>query len=459
MAEARGRECEVAVVIVPLPAQGHLNQLLHLSCLISSYNITVSFLASPLHTRQAKARINGVHPHLLAKIHFHQIPLPDFPSPPPDRTSPTKFPSHLCPSFLATTAMRQPFADHVRHISTRYRRVVVVHDSMMSFVVQDVPSIPNAETYALNCISAFSLSYFAWKPTDSPPPPAAADLFAELPSFEGSVTDEIQQFTHLQYKALNHRSGDLYNTCRLIESPFLETLQIDAGNRKSWAIGPILPPNPSSKRHHKSLQWLDKHEPDSVLYISFGTTTTMCDEEIAELAKGLEQSKVKFLWVLREADKGNIFSGEPRRAVLPEGFEQRVEGVGLVVRDWAPQPEILAHPATGGFVSHCGWNSCIESIMMGVAMAAWPMHSDQPANAALVTRVLKTGLLVRPWSGDKEVVKASSIESVVRRLMASEEGDGLRSRAKEVGAAVQRAVQPGGASRLELDSFIAHITR
>uniref|UniRef100_M1CUP6 Zeatin O-xylosyltransferase n=1 Tax=Solanum tuberosum TaxID=4113 RepID=M1CUP6_SOLTU len=85
-----------------------------------------------------------------------------------------------------------------------------------------------------------------------------------------------------------------------------------------------------------------------------------------ELAMGLERSKQKFVWVLRDGDRGNIFSEEARRFELPDGFEERVEGVGLVVREWAPQLEILAHSSTGGFMSHCGWNSCIECITAGV---------------------------------------------------------------------------------------------
>ncbi|CAN4106911.1 unnamed protein product [Withania somnifera] len=87
---------------------------------------------------------------------------------------------------------------------------------------------------------------------------------------------------------------------------------------------------------------------------------------------GLEQCKQRFIWVLRDDDRGDIFTGETRILELPEGFEERVKGVGLVVREWEPQPEILAHSSTGGFMSHCGWNFCIECITMGVPIAAWP---------------------------------------------------------------------------------------
>ncbi|KAJ8564812.1 hypothetical protein K7X08_001272 [Anisodus acutangulus] len=265
----------------------------------------------------------------------------------------------------------------------------------------------------------------------------------------------------LQYRDI--RAGDLYNSKKVLEGTSLDLMAEYAStqNKKQWAIGPILPTkldNVSNKRN-KCLDWLDNQPPRSVLYVSFGSSTTFSDKEIMELAMGLERSKQKFVWVLRDADRGDIFTGEARRFELPEGFEERVKRIGLVVREWAPKLEILAHSSTGGFISHCGWNSCTESITMGVPIAAWPMHSEQPINAFFVTEMLKIGLIVREWEKREELVNASTIENFVRKLMVSEEGDEIRKRAEELGAAVRQSTEKGGASQLELDSFIAHITR
>ncbi|KAL2480680.1 UDP-glycosyltransferase 74D1 [Abeliophyllum distichum] len=136
-----------------------------------------------------------------------------------------------------------------------------------------------------------------------------------------------------------------------------------------------------------------------------------------------------------------------------------MEGVGIVVRNWAPQLEILAHKSTGGFKSHCGWNSCLESITMGVPIAAWPMHSDQPLNAIFITEILKVGMFVREWIKKEEAMKASTIKNVVERLIASEEGDKIRKRAEEPSTKVQQSMEEGNNSSKEWDSFIAHITR
>ncbi|KAL3819784.1 hypothetical protein ACJIZ3_005689 [Penstemon smallii] len=449
----------VVVIIVPLPAQGHLNQLMQLSCLITSYNIPVYYVGSAIHNRQAKVRINGLSPHDIAKIHFHDLPTPSFASPPPNPNSSNKFPSQLQPAFDATLSLRQPIATYLRDMSSKANRVVVIHDLLMAVVVQDVASIPNAESYVFNCISAFCQFSLNWENKGIPFP---IEIPKELPSIEESTSEEIRNFLALQMEPLKYRAGDIYNTCRLTEAPYLDLLasEDETGNMKSWAIGPILPTKFSSaNKSSKCLEWLDKQETKSVIYVSFGTTTSLSDEQIEELALGLEQSKQRFLWVLRDADKGNVFDGEVRRAKLPEGYEERVKGVGTVVRDWAPQPEILAHPSTGGFMSHCGWNSCIESIKMGVPIAAWPMHSDQPRNTVLITDILKIGLVVREWTRREELVKASTIENVVKRLMASEEGNEIRKRAEELGATVRQATEEGGMSRVEFDSFIVHITR
>ncbi|XP_055802711.1 zeatin O-xylosyltransferase-like [Solanum dulcamara] len=454
---------EIAIVMVPFPAQGHLNQLLQLSCLISSsYDLHVYYVGSVTHNRQARVRANALNPSDIAKIHFHDIPTPEFASPPPDYNALSKFPSQLQPSWDASMLLRESIASFLRDISSKSRRVVVVHDSLMSYNVQDVSSLHNGESYVFNCISVFTL-YCLMSLSMGMSVQLEEELVKKLPSMEGTLTDKIKNLGASQSPYIDIRSGDIHNTSKIIEDEFLDLFAQVASKKekKQWAIGPVLPTKLDglSNKENICLEWLNKQPSRSVLYVSFGTTTSFSNREIKELAMGLEQSKQRFLWVLRDADRGDIFTGEARRLELPEGFEERVKGVGLVVREWAPQPEILAHSSMGGFMSHCGWNSCIESITMGVPIAAWPMHSDQPKNGFLVTEMLKIGLIVREWEKREELVSASTIENVVRKLMASEEGDAIRKRAEELGEAVRQSTEKGGASRMELDSFIAHITR
>ncbi|KAG6603199.1 Zeatin O-glucosyltransferase, partial [Cucurbita argyrosperma subsp. sororia] len=420
-------DAPVVAVMVPLAAQGHLNQLLHLSRLISARNIPVHYVGATVHNRQAKARIHGWDPLELANLHFHDFDIPPIPSPPPDPMAETKFPTHLIPSFqTATVHLRGPLTNLLRSLSSHARRIVVIHDSLMAFTVEDIDSIPNAESYNFHSVSAFTLAVYEveTKQTNGNKNSIIKDL--NVPSFDGCFTPEFWEFMELQYGVPIKYCGNLYNTCKAIEEPYLEILQSINHETRHWAIGPFNPVELGSPRHtHPCLEWLDQHETDSVV----------------------------------DADKGDVFDGEVRRSELLEGFERRVSGRGLVVRDWAPQLEILSHPSIGGFVSHCGWNSCMESITMGVPIAAWPMHSDQPRNAVLMTELLRVGLLIRDWANRNEIVMATTIENAVRKLMASEEGREMRKVADELATAVRRSVADGGVSRVEFDSFISHITR
>ncbi|CAL5423258.1 unnamed protein product [Camellia sinensis] len=455
---------QIVVVVVPFPAQGHLNQLLQLSRLISAYHIPVHYVASATHNRQAKLRVHGWDPISAANIHFHDFPTPFFPSPPPNPNASIKFPSHLQPSFQASLCLRDPFNTLLDVLSPTYRRIIVIHDSLMSSIVQDIPSTPNTESYIFHSVSAFTTFLYFWE-TMERPFAIESEILKDLPSLEGCFTSEFLKFIRNQHDHIKFNSGHLYNTSKVIEGPYINLLakkQITK-NKKHWAIGPFNPVtinnNYNFLRRHTCLDWLDKQAPNSVIYVAFGSTTSLSDEQIKELAIGLERSNKKFIWVLRDADKGDVFDGEEkeeeRRVELPKGFGER----GMVVRDWAPQLEILGHSSTGGFVSHCGWNSCMESLSMGVPIVAWPMHSDQPRNTVLVTKMLRVGLVMRDWGRRHEVVEAAAVEEVVRRLMGSEEGDEIRRRAAELGGAMRRSVAEGGVSRRELDAFIAHISR
>ncbi|KAI3472213.1 hypothetical protein Pfo_029701 [Paulownia fortunei] len=452
---------QVAVVTVPLPAQGHLNQLLHLCRLISAYNIPVYYVGTTTHIRQAKLRVHGWDPSAIANMHFHEFPATPFDNPQPDPYASNKFPSQIVPSLTASTHLRELVYPFVDGLSSIFRRVIVIYDSLMSYVVQDIDSIPNADYYCFRSISAVAVC--SWEAAVWPDLTTEAEILKEIPSLGGYYPQEFSKFLNLQSGTRKIFTGEIYNS--LIEGLYVDLLAKGktSGTEKNWAIGPFNPVLIPEKKHSecrdKCLEWLDKQGPNSVIFVSFGTTSSLSNEQIAELALGLERSEQKFIWVLRDADKGDVFEGDVRIAPLPERYEERVEGRGLIVRDWAPQLEILGHPSTGGFISHCGWNSCIESISMGVPIAAWPMHSDQPRNAVLMTKVLKIGVEMKDWARRDDVISSDTVEKAVRRLMASREGDEMRKRAAELGDAVKQSVMKGGATRKEMDSFIAHLNR
>ncbi|XP_077249198.1 zeatin O-glucosyltransferase-like [Tasmannia lanceolata] len=471
-------EAPVVVVIVPLPAQGHLNQLLHFSCHISARGVPVHFVGSATHNTQAKIRVQGWDPLTISNIHFHDLPLPPFPAPPPDPNAHNKFPAHLQPAFEAASLhFRQPLAALLRTLCSTTRRVAVIHDSLMSFAAQESAALPNAEAYVYPGISAFSnifikLEFFKKFAGQN----VNISQISHLPALsdERCFTNQFWELVRSQVEMMDSDVCEIYNTCRAVEGEFLDLLNqppfLRDGRMRPLAVGPLHPiilpgqDGSTSGPRHECLEWLDKQPFKSVLYVSFGSNSSLSEKEILELALGLKHSKQRFVWVLREADRGDIFAEDKsekksEKYQLPESYEEGLERVGMVVRDWAPQLDILAHRSTGGFLSHCGWNSCIESMSMGVPIAAWPMHSDQPWNAMLVTEVLKIGVPVMDWARREEMVLSAAVEAAVRRLMVTEEGKDMRSRAEEMGEAIRKAWLEDGSSRTELDYFIAHISR
>ncbi|PWA61676.1 UDP-glucuronosyl/UDP-glucosyltransferase [Artemisia annua] len=450
----------VVVVMVPFVAHGHLNQLIHLSNLVSAHNIPVHFICTAAILHQARTRVHSLATN---QINFYEFSTPPFRSPPPDPS--IAFPSHLQSSFDSTLHLRQPVAELVISLSKKAARVVVIHDTLMSYVVQDVVVIGNVETFNFRPLSAF---YYFWDFWEKLGRPFEVDetVYKKLPSQDGIATPEFKAFVRLQFPHMNNVVGDLLDSSRVIEGEYIEYLEKEeiSGKKKIWAIGPFNPVQNESdvtvlENRHRCLQWLDKQSADSVIYVSFGTTTTFSKYQIRELAIGLEKSEKRFIWVVRAADVGDVVRFEDGSVELPDGFEEKVKGRGLVERGWAPQLEILGHFATGGFMTHCGWNSCMESISMGVPMATWPMHSDQPRNAVLITEVLGIGVAVKHWEHRDELVRDVVVKEAVEKLMGSKEGEEVRKSAAKLGDNIKKSMMEGGESRLEMDSFISYINR
>ncbi|XP_047962908.1 zeatin O-glucosyltransferase-like [Salvia hispanica] len=448
---------QAAVLMVPLPCQSHLNQLLQLSGVISSRGIPVHFVGTTTHNRQVRLRSHGLQ---LDAIHFHDLPTPPIDAPAPDPHAADKVPMHLAPATLAYAGLREQIGLLAQKLSQTTTRLVVVYDRMGAEAVRDAVAVPSAESYSFNCLSAFNLFLILWEVMGKPFQLRDA-MLEKLPSVREFIPEGALYFSASEN--ILERAGDIHNTVRLIDEAYIGLMGREeiSGGKKQWAIRSRGFFSETESSDEYCLKWLDRQPPKSVIYVSFGTTTSFRDEEYAEIAMGLEESGQRFVWVVREADRADIFAGgaDGRRIKLLEGFEERVKGRGIVVRGWAPQMGILGHPSTGGFMSHCGWNSCLESLTVGVPMAAWPMHSDQPINAIFVTEVLGVGVEVREWGRRLEVVEAEAVKDAVVRLMASEEGEGIRRRAAEVGAAVRKSMEEGGESCMEIERFIAHITR
>ncbi|KAI3952566.1 hypothetical protein MKW92_009873 [Papaver armeniacum] len=481
----------VVVVMFPFPTQGHFGAVVHLSRLLSARGIPVHFISTAVNIQQIAQRVQGGNLSTTNPIKFHDLGIHSFPSPPPDPNASNKLPVQLAPTFEGVVNFHQPLSKLLSSLSATAQRVVLVHDCFMAFAVEKASSsanIHNLEVYCFSPFTIFTALYTRWEIFGRPNWPSFEYLkeYSHQLTLDGCLLDGFfEQFMLPQMKLASQiSSGYIYNSCRPLEGKFIDILlsvpPFQGGNTTLWCLGPLvgrlLPDNSvggssqkssasSLKPRHKCLEWLDTQPQNSVLYVAFGTATTLSEEEIDQLAKGLECSQHRFIWVFREADRNDVVdaNNEVRRIGLPIDFEKRITegGMGMIVRDWAPQVEILAHPSTGGFLSHSGWNSVVESLGMGVPMAVWPMHSDHPWNAVLVTEVLKVGVFVQEWVNRNDIVSATVIENVVRKLMDSDDGKDMKRRAEELSLALRKSVLPeeGMSSTEELDLFIKHISR
>ncbi|KAA8545845.1 hypothetical protein F0562_020704 [Nyssa sinensis] len=237
--------------------------------------------------------------------------------------------------------------------------------------------------------------------------------------------------------------------------------------RKAWHIGPVSLCNKevedkaqrgkeTSIDEHQCLKWLDSKEPNSVLYVCFGSIANLTAAQLYEMAVGLEASGQQFIWVVRKGE-----NEEENENWLPEGYEERMKGKGLIIRGWAPQVLILDHEAVGGFVTHCGWNSTLEGVSAGVVMVTWPVFAEQFYNEKLVTEILRIGIGVGAQENTTRVasgIKREAIEKAVKRIMVGEEAEEMRSRARAFKDAAKKAVEEGGSSYSDLNALIEELS-
>ncbi|KAG5412819.1 hypothetical protein IGI04_000386 [Brassica rapa subsp. trilocularis] len=256
-------------------------------------------------------------------------------------------------------------------------------------------------------------------------------------------------------------SGVVVNSFYELEPEYADFYK-GSGVTRAWHIGPLSVQNrgfeEKAKRGKKAsidevecLKWLNSKKQDSVVYVSFGSVAYIKNEQLIEVAAGLEACGASFIWVVRK--RGESTGGEEW---LPEGFEERVKGRGLIIRGWAPQVMILDHQATGVFVTHCGWNSVLEGVAAGLPMVTWPVGAEQFYNEILVTQVLRTGVSVgtKKHASMGDFIGRESVEKAVREVLVGEEAEERRGRAKKLAEMAKAAVEEGGSSYNDLSNFI-----
>ncbi|KAF3952328.1 hypothetical protein CMV_022101 [Castanea mollissima] len=246
-------------------------------------------------------------------------------------------------------------------------------------------------------------------------------------------------------------SGIILNSFEELELSELDTL------RQEFPI-PIFPIGPFHKyfltsssssllaQDQSSIAWLDKQASKSVIYASFGSLAALSEAQFLEIAWGLANSNQPFLWVVRPG----LVRGSEWLESLPSGFLETLNGRAHIIK-WAPQLEVLAHPAVGAFWTHNGWNSTLESICEGVPMICMPCFTEQKVNAKYVSQVWKVGLQLENGLDRLE------IERYIKRLMVEKEGEEIRDRISKLKEKAKFSLQQGGCSLQNVDSLIIEL--
>ncbi|KAI3935140.1 hypothetical protein MKX01_031407 [Papaver californicum] len=402
--------------------------------------------------------------HIIPLVNLAHLTFPKFTHPdiPQGIESADKLPSlSLFFAFASQTKLLQP----------EFERVLESLHPDVSCIISDVffPwSLESASKlkilrYELNAGSNFTVTIYDILANQDFPVDSDDELFSLAPNFPniqltkndlepeitgpqpGEVTD---LFTEI-FNATSNGDGIIANSFYELESEFEDYLNRENSSPpKVWSVGPLcLAAQPKVVNS-------DVRSGKSVLYVAFGSLAEITIEQFRELAIGLENSGEHFLWVLRlPSGVEDEFMSE---------FEERVKGRGLLVKNqWVDQLEILRHDSVNGFMSHCGWNSVLESISESVALLGFPITADdQYYNARMVEDYYGIGVKVVTTNGSvRGLFSSECIANKVKELMdtESEKGKEIRKSVKKLSEKARNAMEEGGSSWLALDMFIDQI--
>ncbi|PIN07990.1 UDP-glucuronosyl and UDP-glucosyl transferase [Handroanthus impetiginosus] len=353
----------------------------------------------------------------------------------------------------------------------------VIHNPFIPWVsdVAESLGIPNAMLWVQSC-SSFSCYYHYYHNLVPFPSEKEPEIDVQLPHMPLLKYDEIPSFLHpstpytflqrailAQYKNLSKPFCILMDTFEELEHEIVEYMS--KITRPIKTIGPLFRPLKSTTNNSNSntiradlytadrcIDWLDTKLPRTVVYISFGSIVHLKQEQIDEIAYGLLSSEVSFLWVLRPPPKELSVEAH----VLPEGFLEEVGDRGKLVQ-WSPQEEVLAHPSTACFMTHCGWNSMMEALTSGVPVLAFPYWGDQVTNAKFLVDVVKVGIRLGRGEAEGRIVPRDEVERCFRAATGGAEAEELRKNAVKWRQAAEEAVAEGGSSYKNMKDFVDHI--
>ncbi|KAL4588625.1 hypothetical protein LXL04_001517 [Taraxacum kok-saghyz] len=330
-------------------------------------------------------------------------------------------------------------------------------------------NIPSAMLWVQSC-ACFSSYYHYQNSLASFPSEEQPDIDVQLPEMPLLKSDEVPSFLHpstpypFLKRAILGQFKNLSKTfCVLMET--FEELEGDLINYMSQicrirSVGPLFN-NPlletSSNisgdliKADDCLEWLDSKPPSSVVYISFGSVVSLSQEQVTEMAYGVLNSGVSFLWVMRT---GATSTGES--GVLPDGLLEEAGERGMVVQ-WSPQAQVLNHPSVSCFVTHCGWNSTMEALSSGVPVVAFPHWGDQVTDAKYLVDEWKVGIRMCRGEAENRVIGREEVEECLKEATSGEKASEMKKNALKWKKSAAEAVAEGGTSDRNIQDFVDEV--
>ncbi|GLT93789.1 hypothetical protein SLE2022_115630 [Rubroshorea leprosula] len=465
-------------VCIPYPAQGHINPMLKLAKLLHHRGFHITFVNTEFnHKRLLKSRgsdsLNG-----LPSFRFDTIPDG---LPPTDVDATQDIPS-LCESTRRTCLA--PFKELLRKLndpsSDNPPVSCIVSDGVMSFTLDAAQELGLPEVLFWTTSACGFLGYLHFRhliergytPLEDESyltngyldtvidwiPGMKGIRLKDLPSFLRTTDPNFFMLDFIlgETERAKRASAVVLNTFDALENGALSALS--SMLPPVFSVGPL--PLLLNQVHDNDLEqigsnlwreepeclrWLDSKEPNSVVYVNFGSITVMTSNQLIEFAWGLANSNQTFLWIIRP----DMVVGDA--AILPPEFVTKTKNRGLLAT-WCPQEQVLSHPAIGGFLTHSGWNSTLESISAGVPMICWPFFAEQQTNCRFCCTEWEIGMEIN------SDVKRDEVERLVRELMEEEKGREMKRKALEwKRMAEAAAASPSGSSAMNLDKVIKEV--
>ncbi|XP_021814937.1 UDP-glycosyltransferase 76B1-like [Prunus avium] len=442
------------LILFPMPLQGHLNPMLELANLLHHKGFSITII----HTQ-----FNSLNPSTYPHFTFHSIPV---------ALSQAEASTSDILAFISLLNVKcsEPFRECLaRLLSDNQEPVACLISDLLFHFTQPVAESLKLPRILLRTSAAFSFVAYAAFPLllekgylpiqDSQLEEPVIELpplkVKDLPVLKTMEPEKYYELVSGLKKETEASDGIIFNTFEDLEGNSLATIRQEF-NIPIFPIGPFHKcfPAASSSSSSSSLlsqdqsciPWLNSQAPKSVIYVSFGSIAAISEAQFLEMAWGLANSNQPFLWVIRPG----LVHGSEWLEPLPSGFLEALNGRAHIVK-WAPQKEVLAHPAVGVFWTHNGWNSTLESICEGVPMICMPCLSDQMANARCVSDVWKVGLQL------EHRMKRGEIETTVRKIMVEKEGEEIRERIFKLMDKANVCIKQGGSSYQSLEALVKHI--